>query len=176
MGYAGGAKRNPTYHSLGDHTETLQIDYDPTQISYDELLAIFWASHNPTGKAWSRQYMAAIFYHNDAQQAVALATKEAEAKKRRAEIQTVIAPAGPFYLAEDYHQKYALRQTSGLMQEFKQIYPDRQAFTNSTAAARINGYVSGYGTLAQLQAELDDLGLSPKGRQKLLELTRRYHR
>ena len=67
MGYAGGKKSNPTYHDLGDHTETLQIDFDPDVITYDELLEIFWASHNPGRKSWSRQYMAAVFYHNHKQ-------------------------------------------------------------------------------------------------------------
>ena len=67
VGYTGGRKLNPTYYSLGDHTESFQVDYDPTQISYQQLLDIFWDSHNPTRGAWSRQYRAAIFVHNEAQ-------------------------------------------------------------------------------------------------------------
>jgi len=65
VGYTGGSTKNPTYHSLGDHTETVQIDYDPTQISFEELLDVFWDSHRPTQRAWSRQYMAAVFFHNE---------------------------------------------------------------------------------------------------------------
>lgn len=65
VGYAGGSKENPTYYSLGDHSETIQIDYDPTQISYGQLLEVFWNSHNPTYEPWSRQYMSIIFYHSE---------------------------------------------------------------------------------------------------------------
>ena len=67
VGYSGGTKENPTYHDLGDHTETVQIDYDPTRVSYDKLLEIFWKSHNPRYQSRSRQYMIAVFYQ-DAEQ------------------------------------------------------------------------------------------------------------
>ncbi|MGB5616246.1 MAG: peptide-methionine (S)-S-oxide reductase, partial [Desulfobacterales bacterium] len=71
MGYAGGTKEAPTYHSLGDHTETIQIDYDPSQVSYNDLLDIFWQNHDPSSRAWSKQYMAAVFYHTDEQKKLA---------------------------------------------------------------------------------------------------------
>jgi peptide methionine sulfoxide reductase MsrA len=61
VGYAGGMKKNPTYRSLGDHTETVQIDFDPSVIPYGELLAVFWESHEPGSSTWSRQYMNAVF-------------------------------------------------------------------------------------------------------------------
>ena len=63
VGYAGGTTNNPTYRALGDHAETIQVDYDPTQISYEELLEAFWTSHSPTSRPWSRQYASIIFYH-----------------------------------------------------------------------------------------------------------------
>jgi peptide-methionine (S)-S-oxide reductase len=175
VGYAGGKKHNPTYHSLGDHTETLQVEYDPTRVSYEELLEIFWDSHNPTRRSWSKQYMAAIFYHNDAQKAAALASKAGQAVKRNSQILTDVLPATTFYLAEDYHQKYMLRHTPELMAEYSAIYPNPKDFVNSTAAARVNGYVSGYGSIDQLQAELTELGLSAQGEQHLLKLARRYY-
>ncbi|NJN94904.1 MAG: peptide-methionine (S)-S-oxide reductase [Anaerolineales bacterium] len=176
VGYAGGKKRNPTYHSLGDHTETLQLDYDPAQISYEELLGVFWMAHNPTRRSWSQQYKAAIFYHNQAQQQMALASQTQQAVQHHAPITTEIIPASEFYLAEDYHQKYMLSYSVELLDEFRAIYPNHRDLVNSTAAARVNGYVSGYGDMAQLQQELDRLGLSPKGRQRLLEMARRYQR
>ncbi len=176
VGYAGGKKRNPTYHSLGDHTETLQLDYDPARISYEELLEIFWNSHSPTRRSWSKQYMVAVFYHDEAQRQLALASKAQQAAKYAAEITTEILPATEFYLAEDYHQKYMLRYTSELLDEYRAIYPDPKDFVNSTATARVNGYVSGYGELDQLQVELESLGLSPAGRKRLVEFARRYQR
>lgn len=133
-------------------------------------------AHNPTRRSWSQQYKAAIFYHNQAQQQMALASKTQQAVQHNAPITTEIIPASEFYLAEDYHQKYMLSHSVELLDEFRTIYPNHRDLVNSTAAARINGYVSGYGDMAQLQQELDRLGLSSKGRQRLLEMARRYQR
>lgn len=173
VGYAGGSKENPTYYSLGDHSETIQIDYDPTQISYGQLLEVFWNSHNPTYEPWSRQYMSIIFYHSEDQRRLAIETKESEEARLGRHIFTEIVPFSEFYLAEDYHQKYHLRQESALMAEFRAIYPATEDFVASTAVARVNGYVGGYGELATLEEELSLLGLSEAGRQRLLEIAAR---
>jgi peptide-methionine (S)-S-oxide reductase len=169
VGYTGGEKKNPTYYSLGDHTETLQIDYDPSQLSYSELLAIFWESHNPRQPPWSRQYMSAIFYHNEEEKKLALQTKEQVAAKIGREVFTPILAAAEFYLAEDYHQKYRLQQKRDFMKEFDAIYPNHADFVNSRAATRVNGYLAGYGSLEALQGELERLGLSEKANQQLLD-------
>ena len=168
VGYSGGTKKNPTYHSLGDHTEIIQIDYDPALISYQELLAVFWKSHPPGAPSWSRQYQAAVFYHNPAQKRLALETKARVAAKIKGEVFTQVLPATAFYLAEDYHQKYYLRQQSELLQELTGVYPTTAELIASTAAARLDGYAAGYGTRAGLLREIDGLGLSPAGRKRLL--------
>ena len=157
MGYAGGTKEAPTYHSLGDHTETIQIDYDPSQISYNDLLDIFWRNHNPSSRAWSKQYMAAVFYHDDEQKNLAEESRDREASKRKKGIQTQILPFTAFYRAEDYHQKYRLRRERNLLQEFEGIYPTADDLVDSTAAARVNGYLGGYGTPADLKAEVEQI-------------------
>jgi peptide-methionine (S)-S-oxide reductase len=167
VGYAGGTKQNPTYRSLGDHTETVEIDFDPTIISYEKLLEIFWHSHHPEQAAWSSQYKAAIFYHDDRQKALALKSRDEVAARLKSQVYTEILPAGKFTLAEDYHQKYYLRQMPDLLAEFSPIYPTREALVASTAAARVNGYVAGYGTLTELQMDLEGLGLSPAAQQRL---------
>ena len=100
---------------MGDHAESIQIDFDPEKISYKELLEIFWSSHNPVRRAWSRQYMSAIFYHSEEQRAFAEQTMEQESIKRNRKIYTEIAPLTKFYLAEDYHQKYYLQQNLSLI-------------------------------------------------------------
>ncbi|GAI50142.1 unnamed protein product, partial [marine sediment metagenome] len=146
VGYAGGTKDNPSYHDLGDHSETVQIDYDPTRISYEELLDVFWKSHDPTQRPWSRQYMSLVLYHNDEQKRMAMETRDREEARTGSKIYTEIVPAAKFYPAEAYHQKYWLQQKPDLMKEFSVIYPDSDAFTASTAAARVNGYLGGYGT------------------------------
>lgn len=169
MGYAGGTTDHPTYHSLGEHAETIQIDYDPARISYSELLDVFWKSHIPA-RSWSRQYMSAIFYHNEDQKRLATETRDREAARRKSRIFTEILPFTAFYLAEDYHQKYRLRHEPDLMREFMAVYPDSRDFTGSTAVARVNAYLDGYGTPEALQAEVNSLGLSSEGSKKLLDI------
>ena len=113
---------------------------------------------------WSIQYKSAIFYHNDEQESLAIETRDSLDEELGTKVYTEIIPATEFYLAEDYHQKYYLQQTHELLKEFRAIYPDIDDFTNSTAVARVNGYVGGFGTPEGLEEELDKLGLSDKGR------------
>lgn len=171
---------NPTYYSLGDHTETLQLDFDPAQISYEQLLDIFWDSHNPTRGAWSRQYKAAVFVHNEAQAQLAQASKARIASEKTGRwfnrhIQTEILPAETFYLAEDYHQKYMLQHSPRLWGDILGIYrDDMMGWVNSTAAARLNGYAGGYGSAAQLTEEIDSLGLSASAQEYLWQTVQRF--
>jgi peptide-methionine (S)-S-oxide reductase len=169
VGYSGGTKKNPTYHSLGDHSETIQLDFDPSQIPYEKLLEVFWGAHDPTSRSWSRQYKTAVFFHSNAQEKLALETKDREAAGRKSRILTEILPFTGFHLAEGYHQKYSLRQKPDLMREFTAMYPNDEEFINSTAAARVNGYVAGYGTYAMLLTEINSFGLSPEESTKLID-------
>ena len=159
---------------MGDHSEAVQIDYDPAQISYETLLDIFWQNHDPTKRAWGRQYMSAIFYHDARQHKLALESKAREEKRRNKKIQTKILPFDRFFLAEDYHQKYQLRRHVHLMREFNAMYPREVDFINSTAAARVNGYIGGNGTMKGLKANLQDLGLSAGSRQTLMTIANRW--
>jgi methionine-S-sulfoxide reductase len=169
VGYSGGTRPSPTYRSLGDHTETIQIDYDPARITYEQLLNIFWDSHDPTGRSWSKQYRNVIFYHNAEQKRAAEKTRDLVAAQLGQRVHTDIEPASTFYPAEDYHQKFRLQQDPVLTAEYDAIYPDMKDFVNSTAVARVNGYLGGYGNPAQFEKEIDSLGLSPEGRKRLLE-------
>ncbi len=120
--------------------------------------------------SWSRQYMSAVYFHSEEQKKLAVETRNREAAKRKIKIYTEIVPASEFYLAEAYHQKYLLRQRPVLMKEFNAIYPATEDFVNSTAAARLNGYLGGNGTLIDLKAKLNNLGLPPVTSNKLLEI------
>jgi methionine-S-sulfoxide reductase len=170
VGYTGGRKPSPTYHDLGDHTETLQIDYDPTRLSFAQVLDLFWQGHNPTAQSWHRQYMSALFYHTEEQKQLALQTRDREAAKWGRPITTEILPAAEFYRAEDYHQKYLLQHRFELMKEFAAMYPDMRDFTDSTAAARVNGYLGGNGSRETLEQEIEGFGLSSAGREALLRV------
>lgn len=158
VGYTGGTRANPTYERLGDHTEAFQLDFDPARASYADLLELFWASHRCDRGHDDRQYMAGVWCSSPAQLDAARASSERMAA-RFGVVRTPIAPLERFYLAEDYHQKYHLRRHADLMAAFADYTP--RAFVDSTVAARLNGYVAGRGTLAQLRDEIDGFGLPP---------------
>lgn len=149
VGYAGGTRENPTYHHLGDHAETIEVDYDPAVIRYEDLLDIFWRSHSPDSRPWSRQYMSAIFYHDEEQKRLAAATRDREAARRGSRIYTEILPFERFYRAEDYHQKYYLRAKSELAKTLRGLFPDEKAFSDSFVAARLNAYFGGDAPLSK---------------------------
>lgn len=146
------------------------MDFDPAVISYGELLDVFWASHDPRERPWKRQYMSAIFPHNDEQKNLAIGTRSREAVRRNGTIYTEILPASRFFLAEAYHQKYMLRGRPELMKEYGAMYPSFGDFLASRAVTRVNGYVAGNGTCDSLRGELGGLGLSPAGRKRLEDI------
>jgi peptide-methionine (S)-S-oxide reductase len=117
VGYIGGHSDNPTYKEVctdrTGHAEAVEVEYDPTQVTYASLLKIFWENHDPTqlnrqGPDWGTQYRSAIFFHDAAQEAQAQASKHALEESRRYSkpIVTQIVAAPSFYPAEDYHQQY----------------------------------------------------------------------
>ena len=167
VGYAGGKKEAPTYRSIGDHTETVQVDFDPNRITYARLLDIIWESHRPAGRNPSGQYMHVIFYHDDVQKQIALASKADLERKTGRPVTTRVLPVRSFTMAEDYHQKYILKQNRDLMRELTRVYPRHRDLVASTAAARMNGYAGGNGTAEQLARELSSLGLSSQADQIL---------
>ena len=125
-GYQGGISAHPTYEEVCSgrtgHTEAVQVVFDPTQVSYEQLLKIFWEEHDPTqgfkqGNDVGTQYRSAIYTTSDAQLAAAKATREAFQPRLRergyGDITTEILPAGPFYFAEDYHQQYLYKVPNG---------------------------------------------------------------
>ena len=116
-GSTGGQKKDPTYEEVSSggtgHTEAVQVVFDPTKISYAELLEMFWRNIDPTTPNRQfcdigSQYRTAIFYHNDEQQRLAEASKKAieESGRLTKPIVTEIAPVSEFYVAEEYHQDY----------------------------------------------------------------------
>ena len=167
VGYAGGSTHAPTYRRMGDHTETVQVDFDPEKITYRQLLDIFWESHTFTRQTKITQYKNAVFYHNEKQRQQAAASKKALEKRTGRTVQTDIVPVHSFTLAEDYHQKYLLKH-SALNHFLNTFYKHHIDIVNSTAAARLNGYAGGNGSREQLVREMHLLGLD-EAQKKLLE-------
>jgi len=117
VGYTGGHAEDPTYEEVctdrTGHAEAVQVEYDPDQVSYDDLLGVFWSNHDPTtlnrqGPDVGIQYRSAVFCHSDEQRLAAEKSRDALARsgRYRGPIVTEIVPAAPFYRAEEYHQKY----------------------------------------------------------------------
>lgn len=117
VGYTGGHLKNPSYEDVCSgttgHAEAVQVEFDPSQLSYDELLGVFWDNHDSTtlnrqGPDFGEQYRSAIFFHDAAQQQKAQASKAALERSGRFKrpIVTEITPATEFYRAEEYHQQY----------------------------------------------------------------------
>jgi len=158
VGYAGGAAESPTYHRMGDHTECFQIDFDPGVVSYEELLEIFWQSHDATRPAHKVQYASLVLAHDDEQLATARRSGERVSRLYRRTLSTRIERLGRFWLAEDYHQKWYLRN-SRLMAEFRAMYPRGHDFVESPAAMRANAHVFG-SPCARVERDLPLLGLS----------------
>jgi methionine-S-sulfoxide reductase len=175
VGYTGGTTRNPTYESIGDHSEAIEIEFDPGRLSYADLLKVFWGAHDPRARSFSRQYRAAVFYLTDDQRRLALASRDEEARKGGREVATEVLPSGVFTPAEGYHQKYYLRGERELAGELRERFPRDAPFVDSTAAARVNGYVGGNGTPEQLAAEIGSFGLSPRGRARLEAIVAERH-
>lgn len=123
-GYIGGTTKNPTYEDVCSgntgHAEAVRITFNPSDVSYEELLEHFWEIHDPTslnrqGNDMGTQYRSAIFFTNDKQEKIAKASRDKQASKRKAsrKIVTEIIPAKEFYLAEDYHQDYLRKNPGG---------------------------------------------------------------
>ncbi|MBA3716533.1 MAG: peptide-methionine (S)-S-oxide reductase MsrA [Pyrinomonadaceae bacterium] len=121
VGYSGGNMENPTYRDVctgrTGHAEVVEVEYDPAQVRYEELLRVFWENHDPTqlnrqGPDTGTQYRSAIFYHTEEQRKAAEESKRAleESGRFRRPVVTVIEPASEFYLAEEYHQQYLAKR------------------------------------------------------------------
>lgn len=168
VGYAGGTTPAPTYTRIGDHAETVEVEFDPSRITYEELVELFWAEHDPSQRSFSMQYRNALFWSTPEQERTARDSQARIETRLGRPVGTSLEPAGIFTPAEDYHQKHALRGTPELMKDFLAMYPGgRGNFAASTAAARVNGYLGGWGSAAQLVKEIDGFGLSTAGRRFL---------
>ncbi|EZA52657.1 hypothetical protein DMN91_002068 [Ooceraea biroi] len=166
VGYAGGTKDSPTYRDMGDHTEVIDIEYDPELVSYTYLLSLFWDNHEYglTTKI-KRQYMSLILYHDDEQRLLAENSREHEQQERGESFTTEIRKFTNFYPAEDYHQKYRLQSHPWLIETLGFVTPE--VLRTSALAAKLNGYLAGAGTLEQFDRELPGLGLTEKTAQYL---------
>jgi len=144
VGYAGGETPEPTYHAIAGHSEALEVVFDADLITYEALVRVFWQSHRPYNKSWSRQYRSAIFYATEQEKRTVERIKQDEEQKRGATLYTDIEGAGPFWKAEDYHQKYILQQKGSLVRSLRRQFG--ADWDETYAATKLNAQAAGYAT------------------------------
>ncbi|XAR73788.1 Peptide-methionine (S)-S-oxide reductase [Bertholletia excelsa] len=144
VGYAGGTKANPEYRSLGDHAESVQIEYDPRLINFRQLLEVFWSSHDcrqvfGQGPDVGNQYRSIIFTNGTEESRLAAVSKEREQRKPKNSIVTTqIQQLGTFFPAEPEHQKFELKRNPFLLQLIGNL-PEEE-LESSSLAAKLNSY------------------------------------
>lgn len=143
VGYAGGTKSDPSYQTLGDHTEVVQVEYDPNQVSFRTLVERAFDQHSPSHQPKKRQYQHIIFVDGEREQeTVESVLEDSEYTPER--VTTRIESLTQFHLAEDYHQKYNLRGKRWCTEPFRTDGYDDGDIRESPAAAKLNAHVAGH--------------------------------
>ena len=173
VGYTGGSQHAPTYHSLGDHVEAVEVVFDPQRLTYEELLAVFWRSHPAWLPAGPRRAATAVFVHDEAQRRAALASK-ADLEARSGEpVKTEVLAAGTFWPAEPVHQKWNLqRLLPDLVREQAIAGTNAPSFLDSTAAAKLNSYLGSFAGAEAVATAAAALELEPAELQRRLDAAR----
>lgn len=163
VGYMGGVVPNPTYKAIADYTETTQIEFDPTIVTYEDLLQMFWDGHNAFRPA-STQYSSFIFVHDEEQRAAAQASYEAAQKEHGQKPATVIREATDFYTGEFYHTHYYIQRYRELTAALAAVDGiddlsscSVDAFSDSPVVSKMNAYVGGFGSRRQMEEDIKTL-------------------
>lgn len=179
VGYAGGTTPDPVYRRMGDHTETVEIGYDPTSVTLEELLQLFWDRHNPLNINGykGRQYQSLLLYRDGKQRETMEAAwrQRADASIGRgpeADGGTEIAPYRAFYPAEERHQKYYLKRYPNALAGLRELYPDEAELAGSTLAARLNGLAKGFTSLQRLLEEIERWPASGEQKERIISILR----
>lgn len=143
VGYAGGTKSDPSYEVLGDHTEVVQVDYDPGRVTFEELLEQAFDAHTPLEQSRKRQYQHILFVESDDQRAQLRAYLDTSGYDPE-RIETRLERLSEFHLAEPYHQKFNLSGARWATDPFDEAGYDEAAIRESPAAAKLNGHLGGH--------------------------------
>lgn len=155
---------------MGDHTEAVQVVYDPAKITYEDLLNEFWKSHSGKKHGYrGRQYMSLLVCFDNSQKEKALSVKQKWEEIKGHKIETEINTEKPFFPAEDYHQKYYLKQYKSALEKLSELYPSHKDLVHSTLAARLNGFVKGFGSISGIKKEISQSDGSDSEKERLKE-------
>lgn len=170
VGFAGGTTDHPTYRNMGDHTEVVEIDFNPLIISYDQILIEFWNNHYPNRDEYKgKQYISLLLYHSKSQLKSIFNVKSLMEERLGEAIETEIQPIQIFTEAENRHQKYYLKRYPKALEQLVELYPIESLFTHSTFAARLNGFVKGFGSKLDFINELKTWEVPLENRDVLID-------
>ena len=156
VGYAGGTKPDPSYELLGDHTEVVQVDYDPGRVTFEELLKRAFDAHTPLEQSRKRQYQYIVFTESNDQQAQLRAYLDTSGYDPE-RIETRLERLSEFHVAEDYHQKFNLGGARWATDPFDEAGYDETDLRESPAAAKLNAHLGGH--------DVDSFFLTTRDRQ-----------
>ncbi|WP_236013424.1 peptide-methionine (S)-S-oxide reductase MsrA [Paenibacillus glycanilyticus] len=173
VGFAGGTTAEPSYRSMGDHTETVELQFDAALVSYDELLELFWNNHNPynINGYKDRQYQSLLLYRDD-EQVEAFRRIKSRMEETKGILDTELSPFNAFYPAESRHQKYYLKRFPDAVEKLMSLYLSEEELERSTLAARLNGVAKGFLNLERLQNEMKGWPVAEDELKEILSLIR----
>lgn len=170
-GYAGGTTPDPTHKNMADHTETVEVDYNPALVTYQELLEVFFQSHNPNRKPYrQREYISLILYHDEKQKEAAERKKLEKERIAGEEVKTEISPYSGFTVAKERQQKWHIKRNKEAIKRLGQLYVTADQLLDSTLAARMNGLAKGYGSLEKVKSEVKNWQIEESRRAVFLEI------
>jgi methionine-S-sulfoxide reductase len=166
VGFTGGTLPNPSYSAIGDHVETVEVSFDPDQVSYIQLLDHFWSHHNAHAKPIFRQYASAIFTEDEGQEQAARKMRENRRSSSGDRLLTAIKPLQTFYPADAGHQKYYLSQDPELLERLPRHGEQK---LDTRLATKLNALAGHAGQRQHIQNALTELGLSEASTEALLQ-------
>ncbi|WP_407868389.1 peptide-methionine (S)-S-oxide reductase MsrA [Paenibacillus sp. P36] len=174
VGFAGGTTENPTYRQLGDHSETVEMDFDSSIVSLEAILHVFWGNHNPVNinDYKGRQYRSLILYRDSTQLDIIRKVMANNEEQGKGMPDTEVAPFKGFYPAEDRHQKYYLKRYPDAIEKLRALFPTEEELTNATLAARLNGLAKGYTNMDRIINEIRTWLISGEEQEEIIRLIR----
>lgn len=174
VGYAGGTQPNPSYKNLGDHSEMVELEFDPVLLPLKDILRLFWQSHNPANinDYKGRQYRSLLLYRDEEQLCIIQQVIRERAAQGQDSSLTEITPYTGFTWAEDRHQKYYVKRYPDALAKLTALYPSHHELVNATLTARLNGLAKGFTNLSRVIQEIEGWAISAGERERLIHTIR----
>ncbi|GFN31491.1 peptide-methionine (S)-S-oxide reductase MsrA [Paenibacillus xylaniclasticus] len=174
-GYAGGTTEQPTYHEIGDHSETVEVKFDPKLVTLQQLLELFWKHHKPVNINGykGRQYWSLALYRDQEQREAIEWVKRRLEEESGGPLDTEVSPCPEFYPAESRHQKYYLKRFPDAVAKLGELYGTEENWVDTTLAARLNGLAKGYTSMERITDEMRRWPIHNDDRERILKGIRR---